>query len=148
MKVILTNDVKGQGKKGDVVNVSDGYARNYLFPNKLAIEASNKNLNEVKAKKAADARRKEEELEQAKLLAKKISGVEVLVRAKSGDQGKLFGSITSKDIADAALKQHKLKIDRKKIVLTEPIKSLGSFSLEVKVYPDVSASLNVKVIEE
>jgi large subunit ribosomal protein L9 len=148
MKVILTKDVKGQGKKGDVVNVSDGYARNYLFPNKLAIEASNKNLNEVKAKKAADARRKEEELEQAKLLAKKISGVEVLVRAKSGDQGKLFGSITSKDIADAALKQHKLKIDRKKIVLTEPIKSLGSFSLEVKVYPDVSASLNVKVIEE
>ncbi|MDD3613224.1 MAG: 50S ribosomal protein L9 [Eubacteriales bacterium] len=148
MKVILTKDVKGQGKKGDVVNVSDGYARNYLFPNKLAIEASNKNLNEVKAKKAADARRKEEELEQAKLLAKKISDVEVLVRAKSGDQGKLFGSITSKDIADAALKQHKLKIDRKKIVLTEPIKSLGSFSLEVKVYPDVSASLNVKVIEE
>ena len=148
MKVILTKDVKGQGKKGDVVNVSDGYARNYLFPNKLAIEASNKNLNEVKAKKAADARRKKEELEQAKLLAKKISGVEVLVRAKSGDQGKLFGSITSKDIADAALKQHKLKIDRKKIVLTEPIKSLGSFSLEVKVYPDVSASLNVKVIEE
>ncbi len=148
MKVILTKDVKGQGKKGDVVNVSDGYARNYLFPNKLAIEASNKNLNEVKAKKAADARRKKEELEQAKLLAKKISSVEVLVRAKSGDQGKLFGSITSKDIADAALKQHKLKIDRKKIVLTEPIKSLGSFSLEVKVYPDVSASLNVKVIEE
>ncbi|MDI9512843.1 MAG: 50S ribosomal protein L9 [Caldicoprobacterales bacterium] len=148
MKVILTKDVKGQGKKGDVVNVSDGYARNYLFPNKLAIEASNKNLNEVKAKKAADARRKKEELEQAKLLAKKISDVEVLVRAKSGDQGKLFGSITSKDIADAALKQHKLKIDRKKIVLTEPIKSLGSFSLEVKVYPDVSASLNVKVIEE
>jgi len=148
MKVILTKDVKGQGKKGDVVNVSDGYARNYLFPNKLAIEASNKNLNEVKAKKAADARRKKEELEQAKLLAKKISDVEVLVRAKSGDQGKLFGSITSKDIADAALKQHKLKIDRKKIVLTEPIKSLGSFSLEVKVYPDVSANLNVKVIEE
>src|SRR5690554_7370598 len=105
MKVILTKDVKGQGKKGDVVNVSDGYARNYLFPNKLAIEASNKNLNEVKAKKAADARRKEEELEQAKLLAKKISDVEVLVRAKSGDQGKLFGSITSKDIADAALKR-------------------------------------------
>ncbi len=113
MKVILTKDVKGQGKKGDVVNVSDGYARNYLFPNKLAIEASNKNLNEVKAKKAADARRKEEELEQAKLLAKKISDVEVLVRAKSGEQGKRFGYITSKDIAEAGLKQLELKIDRK-----------------------------------
>ncbi|HZK35133.1 MAG TPA: 50S ribosomal protein L9, partial [Bacillota bacterium] len=100
MKVILSEDVKGQGKKGDVVRVSDGYARNYLFPNKLAVQASNQNLHQVKVKKAADEKRRKIELDQAKKLADQISKAEVELKAKSGENGKLFGSVTSKDIAD------------------------------------------------
>lgn len=117
MKVILTKDVKGQGKKGDVVNVSDGYARNYLFPNKLAIEASNKNLNEVKAKKAADARRKKEELEQAKLLAKKISDVEVLVRAKVETRASSLVLLPARILQMQPLSSTSLKLIERKLYL-------------------------------
>lgn len=148
MKVILLQDVKGHGKKGDVVNASDGYARNYLLPKGLAVEANAKNLTELKNKKAAEDKRKQQEYEEAKMLAEKISKVQVEIKAKSGENGKLFGSVTNKEIADVLKSKHGLSIDKKKIVLPEPIKSLGSFQLEVKVYPEVSAKLAVKVVEE
>ena len=143
MKVILLQDVKGHGKKGDVVNASDGYARNYLFPRKLAIEATDKNLRELRNRQAAESKRKQAELEEARKQAEALSSLEVVVKAKSGESGKLFGSITNKEIADTLKKQHNIDLDRKKIVLPEPIRSLGSFQLEVKVYPEVTAKLNV-----
>ncbi|HHT66341.1 MAG: 50S ribosomal protein L9 [Caldicoprobacterales bacterium] len=148
MKVILLQDVKGHGKKGDVVNASDGYARNYLFPRNLAVEATSKNLNDLKNKQAAENKRKEAQLEEARKQAEAISGLEVVVKAKSGENGKLFGSVTNKEIGDTLKRQHNISIDRKKIVLPEPIRSLGSFQLEVKVYPEITAKLNVKVVEE
>jgi large subunit ribosomal protein L9 len=147
MKVILLEDVKGHGKKGDVVNAKDGYARNYLFPNNLAIEANAANMSDLKNKQAADEKRKQDELEEAKKQAEVISKLEVVVKAKSGENGKLFGSVTNKEIADIMKKDHKVTIDRKKIVLPEPIRSLGEFQLEVKVYPEVGAKLKVKVVE-
>ncbi len=148
MKVILLQDVKGYGKKGDVVNASDGFARNYLFPKKLAVEATEKNLRELKNKQAAEAKRRQQEFEEAQKLADAISKAEVVVKAKSGEGGKLFGSITNKEIADALKKDHNIDLDRKKIVLQEPIRSLGNFELDVKVYPEVSAKLKVRVEEE
>lgn len=148
MKVILLQDVKGHGKKGDVVNASDGYARNFLIPNKLAVEATSKNLSDLMNKKAAESKRKENELEKARKLAKTISELEVVIKAKCGENGKLFGSVTNKEIADTLKSKHNISIDKKKIVLPDPIKSLGSFQLEVKVYPEVSAKLGVKVEEE
>ncbi|HHU77955.1 MAG: 50S ribosomal protein L9 [Caldicoprobacterales bacterium] len=148
MKVILLKDVKGQGKQGDVVKVSDGYARNYLFPNNLAVEATKSNLNELKTRKAADDKRRQTELDKARKQAEAISNLEVVVTAKSGESGKLFGSVTNKEIADVLKEKHGIDIDRKKIVLSEPIRSLGSYQLEVKVYPEVTARLKVRVDEE
>ena len=148
MKVILLEDVKSKGQKGEVVSVSDGYARNYLLPHKLAAQATSQGLNELKNRRAAEAKRKETELEDAKKQAEALSGLQVTVKAKSGENGKLFGSVTNKEIADTLKSQHHLNIDRKKIVLPEPIRNLGSFRLEVKVYPEVTAMLNVKVEEE
>jgi len=145
MKVILQQDVKGSGKKGDIVNVSDGYARNFLFPRGLAIEANEANLKNLKNKKEAEAHRKAQELEQAKALAAKMKGLSVEITAKAGENGKLFGSITNKEIAEALNKQHKIKVDRKKIVLDEPIKSLGELTVEVKVYPEISSQLKVVI---
>jgi large subunit ribosomal protein L9 len=148
MKVILLKDVKGQGKQGDVVKVSDGYARNYLFPNNLAVEATKSNLNELKTRKAADDKRRQTELDKARKQAEAISNLEVVVTAKSGESGKLFGSVTNKEIADVLKEKHGIDIDRKKIVLSEPIRSLGNYQLEVKVYPEVTARLKVRVDEE
>lgn len=148
MKVILLDDVKGKGKKGTVVNVSDGYARNFLFPRSLAIEANDKNMKELKARQKAEANKKAEELNEAKKLADEISKLTVVVKAKSGENGKLFGSITNKEIAEALKMQHGVKIDKKKIVLNEPIKTIGVKQLEVKVYPEVSATLKVNIEEE
>ena len=147
MRVILLEDVKGHGKKGDVVNAKDGYARNYLFPNNLAIEANAANMSDLQNKQDAADRKRQDELEEAKKLAESISKLEVVVKAKSGENGKLFGSVTNKEIADIMKKDHKVIIDRKKIVLPEPIRSLGEFQLEVKVYPEVGTKLNVKVVE-
>lgn len=148
MKVILLQDVKGQGNKGDIVNASDGYVRNFLFPNKLAIEANNQNINELKNKQASESNRKNNELKEAKKLAESISKLEIAIKAKCGENGKLFGSVTNKEIADAIKSKYKLSIDKKKIVLSEPIRSLGNFQLDVKVYPEVVAKLSVKVEEE
>ncbi len=145
MKVILTDDVKGQGKKGDMINVSDGYARNFLLPKGLATEATKTAINEMKGKADAKAYREEKELEAAKELAAKIESVSVTIESKSGDNGKLFGSITSADVADALKMQGHIVVDKKKIVLHDPIKSVGEYQLPVKVHAGVSATLKVTV---
>lgn len=148
MKVILKQDVKGLGKKEDLVNVSDGYARNFLFPKGLAAEASASNINIMNTRKEAEKTKKDRELAQAKELALKVKDIVVMIKSKSGENGKLFGSITSKDISDKLKSDHKLDIDKKKIVLPEPIKTLGTTVVEVKLYPEVSARLTVKTVQE
>ncbi|MDF2547722.1 MAG: ribosomal protein [Anaerosolibacter sp.] len=148
MKVILLKDVKGMGKAGDVVNASDGHARNYLFPRGLAKEATEGGMKVLEKQKAAEERKKQEELAEAKALADKISQLTVNLKGKAGDGGRLFGSITSKDIAEALEKQHKVKIDKRKMHLDNPIRELGAVFVEIKVYPEVAARLKVEVVAE
>lgn len=147
MKVILLADVKGLGKKGDIVNASDGHARNFLFPRKLAEEATTANMNVLNQKKEADRRKKLAELEAAQKLADELKGKEVKIIGKSGDNGRLFGSITSKDIADELNKQYRVSIDKKKIV-TDTIRQLGTYEVEVKIYPEVSTKIKVVILEQ
>lgn len=147
MKVILLEDVKGLGKKGEVVNASDGYARNFLFPKKLAIEATEGNMKTLKEQKKVQNLKKQQELEEAQKLAQRIDKITVHIKAKAGEGGKLFGSVTSKNVVDELKKQHKLSIDKRKLVLPEPIKELGAHNLEVKVYPGVVGTLKVNVTE-
>lgn len=148
MKVILLKDVKGLGKKGAIVDASDGHARNYLIPRGFAKEATQGGIKVVKMQKAAEEKRKREELEKAKALADKISNLVVTLKGKAGEGGKLFGSITTKDIADGLAKQHGIKIDKRKIQMDNPIKTLGAMFVEVKVYPEVSAKMKVEVSAE
>ncbi|MGI6113012.1 MAG: 50S ribosomal protein L9 [Mahellales bacterium] len=148
MKVILQQDVKGQGRKGDIVNVSDGYARNFLLPKGQAIEANKKNLARLKEQKAVEQKRKQQEQEEFSELAKRLSGMVVTINAKAGDQDKLFGSVTSKEIAEQLKGQFNIDIDKKKINLPEPIKHLGTFTVEVKLYPGISAQLQVNVTQQ
>lgn len=148
MKVVLLQDVKDLGKKEDIANVSDGYARNFLFPRKLAVEATAGRLNEISDKKSAEQNRKNKELQAAKELADKLNKIEITIRTKAGENGKLFGSITNKDIADAIKTQCKYDVDKKKIVLSDAIKATGSFQVEIKVYPEVSAKVGIKIIGE
>ena len=148
MKVILKQDVKGLGKMEDLVNVSDGYARNYLFPRGLAAEANAGNINVMNTKKQAEKSKRDRELAQAKELALKVKETVVVIKSKSGENGKLFGSITSKDISDKLKSDFNIDIDKKKIVLPDPIKSLGTTEVEVKLYPEVSTKLTVKTIHE
>lgn len=148
MKVILKQDVKGLGKKEDMVNVSDGYARNFLFPRGLAAEASASNINVMNTKKEAEKSKKDRELAHARELAAKVGETTVVIKSKAGENGKLFGSITSKDISDRLKADFNLDIDKKKIVLPDTIKSLGTIEVEVKLYPEVSAKLTVKTIHE
>lgn len=147
MKVILLKDIKGTGKKGEIINASDGHARNYLFPRGLAKEATDASVKELSHQKASADKRKQEELDAAKELAKRIDEIEIKIISKAGTGGKLFGSITNKDIAELLEKEHDLKIDKKKISM-ETIKVLGSVYAEVKVYPGVSGKLKVMVVEE
>lgn len=148
MKVILKQDVKGLGKKESMVEVSDGYARNFLLPKGLAVEASSANLNVMNTKKEAERTRKERELAQAKALAEKIKDLTLVIKTKAGENGKLFGSITNKDISERLNAGFKLDIDKKKIVLDDAIKSLGTTVVEIKLYPEVSAKLSVRVEQE
>lgn len=148
MKVILSKDVKGTGKKGDVVEVSDGFARNFLLKRGAAIEASAEALNEVSQKKASEKHKKELEIQEAKELAKKIGAVTVQLKGKSGKEGRLFGAITSKDIAERLKKDYKIILDKKKIELDGSIKTLGVYNLNVKVYPEIVAKLKVQITEE
>lgn len=145
MKVILKQDVKGLGKKESLVEVSDGYARNFLFPKGLAVEASASNINVMNTKKEAEKAKKDRELAEAKALAEKLNTVTVVIKTKAGDNGKLFGSITSKEISEKLKSQHKLDVDKKKMHLEEAIKSIGTTTVDVKLYPGVSAKLTVKV---
>ena len=147
MLVILNKDVKGTGKAGDIVKVSDGYARNMLFPKGLATEATDGNIRSLEKQKAAEAQRKAEEKAAAQELAKKLEDVKIVIETKSGEGGRLFGSITSKDIADAAKKQTGLVIDKKKIQLGSPIKNIGKFDIKVKLYPEVVGVLTVEVTD-
>ncbi len=146
MKVILTQDVKSLGKKGELVNASDGYARNFLFPRKLAVEANAQAMNELKNREAADKYRLETELKNAKETAAKIEGKTVKVTAKAGQGGKLFGSVTAKEVAEQIKVQFGVEIDRRKISMTD-IKAFGTFNAEIKVYNGVSASVYVMVVE-
>ncbi|MTI46227.1 50S ribosomal protein L9 [Sporosalibacterium faouarense] len=145
MKVILLKDVKGLGKKGDVVNAKDGHARNFLLPRGLAEEATQGNVKVLKEQKQAKKLKKESELEEAKKLAEKLSKITVDLFSKAGDNGKLFGSITTKDVAQSLQKQHKIKIDKRKINLDNNIKTLGVTEVEAKVYPNVTAKFKVHV---
>ena len=148
MKVILTQDIKGQGKKGQLVEVSDGYARNFLMPRGLAQEATKENLNVMHGKQEAEAYKKQMALDDAKELAKKLGELTVEIKAKSGENGKLFGSVTSKEIVEELLGTHHIKIDKKKLVLPDGIKTLGTTEVEIKLHPGVSARLKVSVTEK
>ena len=148
MKVILTQDVKGQGKKDQIIEVSDGYARNFLLPKKLAIPADAKALNEAKNKEASIKHKIDVETAQAKEIAAKLEGVIVKLVCKSGADGRLYGSVTSKDVADALEAQHKIAIDKKKINVASPIKAYGKYELDVKLYTDVSGKINLLVSDK
>ncbi|WP_312369221.1 50S ribosomal protein L9 [Lachnoclostridium sp.] len=145
MQVILLDDVKALGKKGEVVNVSDGYARNFILPKKLGLEATPKNLNDLKLQKAAEAKLAQEILEQAQALAKEIESKSILLKIKSGEGGRTFGSVSTKEIAIALKEQLGYDIDKKKLVLNDPIKNMGTYTVPVKLHPKVTAELKVKV---
>ena len=147
MKVILLQDVKKLGKKDDVIEVKDGYARNSLIPQGLAMEATNTTINQRNLKIQAEKRRKQEELEMAQEDAKRINDKKVVVSVKVGEGGRVFGSVTSKDIAEQIQGQLNYKVDRKKINLVEPIKALGTYHVEIKIHPKVTATVAVSVTE-
>lgn len=145
MKVILTQDVKGQGKKGQVINVSDGYARNFLLAKGLATEATKSNLNDLKGKQESAEYKIKTDTEEAKKLAEQMKELVVNLKAKAGDNGKLFGSITSKDVSEALTNQHHIKLDKKKFVLPDGIKTLGVTEVTVKLYTGITGTLRVNV---
>lgn len=148
MKVILLKDIKGTGKKGDVINASDGYARNYLFPRKLAKEATTGNMKVLNEQNTAKQIKADNEYEEAKKLGAKMEELVLTLYSKSGEGGRLFGSITSKDIATELKKKHKIEIDKRKISLEEPMKCLGSRFVEMKIHPKVVTKIRVDVKEK
>ena len=148
MIVILNRDVKGTGKAGDVVKVSDGYARNMLLPRGYATEATEGNIRSLEKQKAVLAEKKAAEKQAAQELAEKINQAEVVIKTKAGENGKIFGSITSKDIADALKEQKKITVEKKKIQLDNPIKGIGEMTVNIKLYPEVTAKLKVSVIAQ
>lgn len=148
MKVILTQDVKKVGKKGEIVDVKVGYARNFLFKQNLAVEATSQNLKELDEQLAAIKKKNEEELKAAQDLGKHIEELQVEVKLKTGEGGRTFGSISTKEIADVLKSNFKIDIDKKKLQLDEPIKSLGTHTVTVKLHPEVNAQLKVKVSAE
>lgn len=147
MKVILLSDVKSVGKKGEIVNASDGYARNFLFPKGLATEATEASLHVLNNKKEAERRKKVAETEAAQKLADELKGKEVKLSVKSGENGRLFGSITGKDIAEALNRQYGVNVDKKKIVI-DTIRQTGMYEVEVKVYPEISTKVKVVISEQ
>lgn len=147
MQVILLQDVKKLGKKGDVINTSDGYARNYLFPRKLAQEATDSNLHILNNKKENERKQKLAELEAAQKLASELKYKEIKITAKTGESGKLFGVITSKDVAELIKTQYKVAVDKKKIVM-ETIKVAGGYTIEVKLYPEVTTKMKVIIVPQ
>ena len=147
MKVILLEDVKSLGKKGQLVDVSDGYARNFILSKKKGIEATAKNMNDLKLQKAHEDKLAAQRLEEAKLFAAEIAKAEVVLELKVGEGGKLFGAVSSKEIAQAAKEQLNMELDKKKLVLPNPIKTVGTTSVSVKLHPPVTAELKVVVKE-
>lgn len=148
MKVILLQDVKSLGKKGEIVNVNDGYARNFILPKKLGVEANNKNMNELKLQKKKEEKIAQENLDAAKKLAEALEAGKVELPIKVGEGGRTFGSVSSKEIAQAVKDQMDLEVDKKKIQLKETIKTLGTHIVPVKLHPEVTAQLKVSVVEE
>ncbi len=148
MKVILLQDIKNVGRKEQTIEANDGYARNYLFPKKLAIEATKDNLAKLQAKKTSEANKKKAEIEANKEIAKKIEKLELIVKAKVGENSKIFGGITSKEISEELKKQFGFEIDRKKIALKESIKNLGRYTAEIKFGDGINAELSVNVTGE
>lgn len=145
MKVILLEDVKGLGKKGEIVKAKDGYARNFLFPKNLAIEANSVNLKKNEDENNAKKAQKQKELEEAKLLAEKISNTTLTIKAKSAEDGKLFGSITSKDICVALKSNENIDVDKRKILLDQPIRNIGSIEVKIKIQPEIYGELKIKI---
>lgn len=147
MDIVLLEDVKALGKKGQIVKVNDGYARNFILPKKLGAEATGKNLNDLKLQKINDAKLAAEQLAAARELAAKIEASPVTVSIKAGEGGRTFGSVSTKEIGKAVSDQLKLDIDKKKLVLTDPVKALGNYQVPVKLHKEVTAKLTVKVVE-
>ena len=148
MKVILKADIKGVGKKDQVINSSDGYARNFLFPKNLAVEANAENMSKLKAKQDSNAFKKSQEKEEAQKIADKLSKILMKVQVKAGENGKIFGGVSSKEIAENLEKQYNIKVDKKKIDLKETIKTLGMFTIEIKLYEGVVGKLKIDVISK
>ncbi|MDR2530474.1 MAG: 50S ribosomal protein L9 [Oscillospiraceae bacterium] len=147
MKVILLQDVKGQGKKGEAAEVSDGYARNYLIPRKLAVAATSENMNELKQREKAKAAQDERDRAAAAATAKRLESIVVKVGARAGEGGRLFGSITSQEIADALAEQHGIAVEKNRIVQNDPIKAFGTFEVKVKLGFEISGTINLIVVE-
>lgn len=145
MDIILTQDVKALGKKGEIVKVSDGYARNFILPKKLGLEATKQNLYDLNLQKAAEVKRQKEILEEAKVQAKQIGELTIKLSIKAGEGGRTFGSISTKEIAAAMKEQHGMDLDKKKLLLNEPIKNAGTYTVPVKLHPQVTAEMKVKV---
>ena len=148
MKVILKADIKGVGKKDEVINASDGYARNFLFPKNLAVEANAENMSKLKAQKDSNQFKKDTEKEEAKKLAEKLTNIMTRIEVKAGENGKIFGGVSAKEIAETLEKQHKIKIDKKKIDLKETIKTLGVHTVDVKLFEGVYGKIKVDVVEK
>ena len=146
MKVILLENIKGVGKQNEIINANDGYARNYLFPKKLAIEANNENLAKLKSKQESIAHKKETEKQEAEELSKKLEKIILKIEVKAGENGKIFGGVTTKEISEQLEKQYGFKIEKKKIELKETIKTIGIFNIDLKLYEGVSGKLKVHVI--
>lgn len=147
MKVIFLEDVKGKGKKGETKNVSEGYARNYLIPNNLAVEATTGNMKNLEAQKKSQQKKADEELQAAQAYKEELEALTVEIKAKAGEGGRLFGAVSTKQIAET-LKKMKKKVDKRKIMLDEPIRSLGYTNVPIKIHPEVVATIKVHVVEE
>lgn len=148
MKVILQADIKGVGKKDEIINASDGYARNFLFPKKLAVEANAENMSKLKSKKDSNNFKKAQEKEKAEEIANKLSKILLKIKVKAGTNGKIFGGVSSKEISENLEKQHQIKIDKKKIDLKETIKNLGTFNVDIRLFEGVIGKLKIDVISE
>ena len=146
MKVILLSDIKGVGKKDQVIEASDGYARNYLFPKKLALEANTENMSKLKARQDSNKFKKDTEKKQAEEIAKKLKGIMLKIKVRAGENGKIFGGVTSKEISDGLKKDYNIDIDKKKILLNETIKTIGTFTIDIKLYEGVIGKLKIDVI--
>lgn len=148
MKVILQTDVKGMGKRGDVIEASDGHARNYLFPRKLAIPADKQNLSELSARKSSEAHKKELEKKEAIRIKEKLEKETLTLKVKAGENGKTFGSVTSKEISEGIKNSFKENIDKKKITITEQVKAIGNYTVDIKLFEGVTCKLKINVIPE